>query len=104
VARARRGEGPSLIEVVTDRLFGHFQGDPETYRPKDEVATLRQHDPIPALAAQLRALGALDDAADAAIRQDAQQRVAAAYQFARDSAYPAADEALMHLFAETEAT
>jgi pyruvate dehydrogenase E1 component alpha subunit len=103
VARARRGEGPSLIEVVTDRLYGHFQGDPETYRPKDEVATLRQHDPIPALAAQLRAAGALDDAAEAALRHDAQQQVAAAFQFARDSAYPAADEATLHLFAQPEA-
>ena len=103
VARARRGEGPSLIEVVTDRLYGHFQGDPETYRPKDEVATLRQRDPILALAARLRTLSALDDVADAAIRQDAQQRVAAAFQFARDSAYPTADEALMHLFAQPQA-
>src|SRR5690606_17772655 len=32
VARARRGGGPSLIEVKTDRLFGHFEGDPQVYR------------------------------------------------------------------------
>jgi pyruvate dehydrogenase E1 component alpha subunit len=41
IARARSGQGPTLIEVKTDRYFGHFQGDPESYRPKDEVASLR---------------------------------------------------------------
>ena len=54
VARARRGGGPSLIEVKTDRYMGHFQGDPEAYRPKGEVEELRRHDPIPALGAHLR--------------------------------------------------
>ena len=54
IARARRGEGPSLIEVKTDRYLGHFQGDPETYRPKGETEALRKNDPIPHLAQQLR--------------------------------------------------
>lgn len=102
VARARRGEGPTLIEVVTDRLFGHFQGDPETYRPKGEVQALREHDPIAALGAQLRGLNALDDAADATLRSAVAERVAAAFEFARASAYPAPDEALMHVFATKE--
>jgi acetoin:2,6-dichlorophenolindophenol oxidoreductase subunit alpha len=100
VARARRGDGPTLIEVVTDRLFGHFQGDPETYRPKDEVASLRAQDPIPALAARLQREGLLDDAAEAALTADVQARVAAAFRFARDSAEPTAAEATMHVFAE----
>lgn len=103
VARARSGQGPTLIEVVTDRLFGHFQGDPETYRPKDEVPRLREHDPIAALAARLRAAGALDDAGDASLRAAVHQRVAAAMRFARDSADPDAAEARLHVFAEAEA-
>jgi len=96
VARARRGEGPSLIEVQTDRYLGHFQGDPEVYRPKDEVPRLREHDPIPALAARLRQRGQLDDAKDAEIR--AHQRVVDAYAFARESPYPDPAEALQHVF------
>ncbi len=46
VARARRGEGPTLMEVKTYRYLGHFQGDAELYRDKNEVGQLRQTDPI----------------------------------------------------------
>lgn len=41
IARARRGEGPTLIECKTQRYFGHFEGDAMTYRPKGEVQDLR---------------------------------------------------------------
>lgn len=98
IARARRGDGPSLIEVKTDRYLGHFQGDAEVYRPKGEVQQQREHDPIPLLAAELRTQGMLDNSSDARIRGRAQERVAAAYAFARASAYPAPDEALQHVF------
>ncbi|MER2552219.1 MAG: thiamine pyrophosphate-dependent dehydrogenase E1 component subunit alpha [Thauera sp.] len=100
VARARRGQGPTLIEVKTDRYFGHFQGDPETYRPKGEAKELRQHDPIPALGATLRACGLLDDMADAALRERVSARVQAAYDFGRNSPYPEPQDALLHVFAE----
>jgi pyruvate dehydrogenase E1 component alpha subunit len=100
IARARRGEGPTLIEVQTDRYFGHFQGDPETYRAKDEAANLRKDDPIVRLGAELRGAGLLDDGADQALRQRVGARVEAAYAFGRGSAYPAPDEALLHVFAD----
>jgi pyruvate dehydrogenase E1 component alpha subunit len=100
VARARRGDGPTLIEVKTDRYFGHFQGDPESYRPKGEVNRLREHDPIPGLAARLRELGLLDDDSDARMRARIGARVQEAYEFGRNSAYPDASEALMHVFAD----
>jgi acetoin:2,6-dichlorophenolindophenol oxidoreductase subunit alpha len=98
VARARRGEGPSLIEVKTDRYLGHFQGDAEGYRPKEEVPGLREHDPITALGTHLRDRGLLDDQADAAIKARANERVTQAYAFARESAYPAVEEALRDVF------
>jgi pyruvate dehydrogenase E1 component alpha subunit len=99
IARARAGEGPSLIEVKVDRLYGHFQGDPESYRPKGEVKALKANDPIARLEKQLAEAGVLDDAAKAAAKADAKRQVAEAIQFARDSAYPAAEEAVMHVFA-----
>lgn len=40
VARARAGEGPTLLEVETYRLVGHFMGDAEGYRPKDAIYNL----------------------------------------------------------------
>jgi acetoin:2,6-dichlorophenolindophenol oxidoreductase subunit alpha len=98
IARARRGQGPSLIEVKTDRYLGHFQGDPEVYRPKDEVASLRKNDPIPRLASTLKRLGLMSDADEARIVARAKQRVDEAYTFARQSPYPAAQDALADVF------
>ena len=98
VERARGGHGPTLIEVRTDRYFGHFQGDPEVYRPKDEVAQLRQHDPIDLLARQLRDAGLLDDAADTALRERVAAGVDDAFAWARQAEYPQPAEALLHVF------
>src|SRR5262249_53893390 len=47
VARARRGEGPTLLECKTYRYFGHYVGDPLTYRAKDESEQVRTtRDPL----------------------------------------------------------
>jgi pyruvate dehydrogenase E1 component alpha subunit len=99
VARARKGGGATLIEVKTDRYLGHFQGDAEVYRPKDEVGELRKSDPIPSLGGVLRARGMLDDAKDKAIRDRVHGSVTKAFDFARQSPYPAPREALEHVFA-----
>lgn len=98
IERARRGEGPGLIEVKTDRYLGHFQGDPETYRPKDEVANLRKKDPIPKLAEVLKSRSMMTEVEQAAIAARAKKRVAAAFDFARKSAYPAGQDALNDVF------
>jgi pyruvate dehydrogenase E1 component alpha subunit len=99
IARARRGEGPTLLEVKTARYFGHFQGDPEAYRRKGEVAELKKNDPIPRLAAELRSQGLLDDARDAALRAEVGRRVAQAFEYGRNSPYPQPEDALLHVFA-----
>ncbi|MFM9888628.1 MAG: thiamine pyrophosphate-dependent dehydrogenase E1 component subunit alpha [Burkholderiales bacterium] len=98
IARARNGEGPSLIEVKTDRYLGHFQGDPEVYRPKDEVSNLRKNDPIPKLAAALKSRAMMTDSDDALIVARAKKRVADAFDYARKSAYPEAQDALNDVF------
>jgi TPP-dependent pyruvate/acetoin dehydrogenase alpha subunit len=98
IARARRGEGPSLIEVKTDRYLGHFQGDPEVYRPKGEVANLRENDPIPKLAGVLKSRSMMNDAEENVIVARAKKRVADAFEFARKSDYPAAQDALHDVF------
>jgi pyruvate dehydrogenase E1 component alpha subunit len=104
VARARRGEGPTLIEVKTDRYFGHFQGDPEVYRPKDEVAQLKANDPIKRLRNYLLQTSPDPNAPDVDIVQaetEARQRVEDAFDFARKSPYPEPEEALLHVFVES---
>jgi TPP-dependent pyruvate/acetoin dehydrogenase alpha subunit len=47
VARARRGEGPTLIEAMCIRLRGHFEGDPGAYRQEAELAQGHERDPLP---------------------------------------------------------
>ncbi|MBK8049134.1 MAG: thiamine pyrophosphate-dependent dehydrogenase E1 component subunit alpha [Anaerolineales bacterium] len=53
IARARRGAGPTLLELLTYRLCGHSRSDPRTYRTREEEAEWQQRDPIPAFAANL---------------------------------------------------
>lgn len=100
VARARRGEGPTPDRSQDRPLSRPLQGDPETYRPRDEAKTLRSADPIHALGTSLRASGLLDDAAEAALRQSVSDRIEAAYAFGRNSPYPAPAEALQHVFVQ----
>ncbi len=57
IEKARRGEGPSLIEATTYRHGGHSRADPGDYRPDDEVATWKARDPIPAHRERLLSAG-----------------------------------------------
>lgn len=97
VARARAGDGPSLIEVETLRLWGHFEGDPQAYRP--DLEDVPGRDPIPAYEALLTEAGILDQAAAAAAREEASARVERAVEFAKSSPVPAPETALEHVFA-----
>lgn len=98
VERARAGEGPSLIEIHTVRLWGHFEGDVQAYRGA-ELDTLDERDPIPRYAAALKELGDLTDEAAASIEAEAKAEVDAAVDFATASPNPTADDALVHVFA-----
>lgn len=95
VARGRAGEGPSLIEVHTVRLWGHFEGDAQGYRDDLE----RVVDPIPAYEQRLRAAGVLDDAAVAQAAADANDTVEAAVAFAKASPQPSPATARDYVFA-----
>lgn len=98
IARARAGEGPSLIEIETYRLAGHFMGDAETYRPKGEKDALFAKDPIPVMRALLAKEEGWTDGDEAELTAKARLRVDEAIQFARDSEYPAPQEALEKVF------
>jgi pyruvate dehydrogenase E1 component alpha subunit len=81
IARARAGEGPSLIEAETYRHGGHSRADPATYRPADEVQAWLAKDPIVRYRARL-----LDDGVDAAELDAIEAREAAAVEAAIDEA------------------
>ena len=96
-ARARAGEGPTLIELTTQRFHGHSSGDPQVYRTKEAVAELRRdRDPIARLQGELESAGAIDDADR--IRAEVEAEVAAAVAFAEASPFPDDEEVARHVY------
>lgn len=98
IARARAGDGPSLIEIETSRLEGHFMGDAEAYRPEGEKELLLAKDPIPRYRARLLTSNLADEATLVNIEQEARSQVDAAFVFARAGHLPPADDAFSCVF------
>ncbi|MFQ5829228.1 MAG: thiamine pyrophosphate-dependent dehydrogenase E1 component subunit alpha [Candidatus Methylomirabilia bacterium] len=98
VARARAGEGPSLIEARTIRWRGHFEGDPQTYRSKEEVTEGRRQDPILRLGGVLEQRGLLDESQAKAVEEEIERAIDDAVAFAEASPLPEPREALEDLF------
>ncbi len=99
IKRAREGGGPTLIEIETYRFYGHYVGDPERYRAKDEVEKLRAKDPINRVKEQLIRKGWLTDKEFEELVFRASAEVDEAINFARESPYPDPEEALQDVFA-----
>ncbi|MFO7167286.1 MAG: thiamine pyrophosphate-dependent dehydrogenase E1 component subunit alpha [Chloroflexota bacterium] len=100
VERAREGGGPTLIEARCLRLTPHTSDDNDkTYRPAEELAGLRERDPIPRFREQLCAAGILDADQDAAIRAAVAREVEEAAAYAEQAALPAPDDLLKHVYA-----
>jgi pyruvate dehydrogenase E1 component alpha subunit len=84
----RRGEGPFLLECLTHRLRGHYEGDPQRYREALADEEWQQLDPIRRLERRGLAEGWLDDRAPGRLEQEARDEVEAAVRFARESPFP----------------
>ena len=91
VARARRGEGPTLVENVTYRWKGHSKSDKNLYRTKEEIAEWRGHDPILRFEAKVREAGLLTDEEIQHVRTQALEDMRSAVREA--NAAPDADPA-----------
>ena len=100
--RARRGEGPTLLECKTYRHFGHFVGDPGAYREPGELEAWLERDPLILFRRYLEEQGvpaaALDELEAAVIEE-----VRMAVEFAYRSDEPAEETALEDVYAPTEA-
>ncbi len=99
IARARRGEGATLLECLTYRWFGHHVGDAGTgYRPKDEIAAWKARDPVAKLRAQVLEAKLAEahefDAIDAEVRK----LIDEAADFALSSPQPDAKTVLDHVY------
>lgn len=98
IARARRGEGPSLIECKTYRYHGHFEGDTITYRTKEEVDSYRARDPIQRLRTFMLERGFASAQELDTIDQQVQEQIEDAWRFAEAAPYPAPEEALTDVY------
>jgi pyruvate dehydrogenase E1 component alpha subunit len=99
VARAREGKGPTLIECKTYRQRGHFEGDLQTYRTKEEVEDWVKKDPIPRFRKHLAGMGVLREKDADKIAQEMKAEIEKAVKFAQESPYPAPEEALEDVYA-----
>jgi acetoin:2,6-dichlorophenolindophenol oxidoreductase subunit alpha len=99
LARARGGDGPTLIECKTYRWHGHSEHDKAFYRTDEELAMWKSRDPIPTFTTYLRTRNVLDDAR----QKDVETRVAAtideAVEYAMSAADPDPGDAVTDLYA-----
>ncbi|NNH01785.1 thiamine pyrophosphate-dependent dehydrogenase E1 component subunit alpha [Acinetobacter sp. ANC 5414] len=97
IERARRGEGPSVIETLTNRFYGHFEGDPGLVRSKEEIDDIKAHkDPLKIFREKVKdqIYAAKLDAIDA----ESQAKVDDAVAKARSARYPDVSQLLTDVY------
>jgi len=99
IERARKGFGSTLIEALTYRYVGHFEGDTEEYRTKEEIELWSIVDPIRRLESRLLKLNYADVETLNKIKEEVKREVNEATNFAMNSPYPDPSEALIGVFA-----
>jgi TPP-dependent pyruvate/acetoin dehydrogenase alpha subunit len=100
IARARRGEGPTLIECKTYRWLGHSIGDPQEYRAAEEIEAWKRKDPLQQFESYLRGKGLLLDSKIRDIHQGVEDEIEAAVQFAESSPMPQGEDILACVYAD----
>ncbi len=102
VERARAGEGPTFLECKTYRIEGHFIGDPELYRKKEETMKIfHDTDPLKKFREKMAAMGDLVTAAECdAIDAKCDAKIVEAKKFAMESEYPDESEYMKYVYAD----
>jgi pyruvate dehydrogenase E1 component alpha subunit len=98
-AKARAGEGPSLIECMTYRHSGHSRADPAKYRPEGELENWKERDPIKIYRERLRQFGVGEDLI-AQIDTDVKRRVDEATEKCKAAPPPALDLLTKDVYAD----
>jgi len=104
VERARRGEGPSLIECKTYRWFGHSRSDPCAYRTREEEQEWKARDPITTLEERLKAEGIATEEEITRIEAEAEAAIKTATDFALNSPWPSPSELYDDVYVITKTT
>jgi pyruvate dehydrogenase E1 component alpha subunit len=92
IERARRGEGPTLLECMTYRHRGHSKSDRNRYRTKEEIDSWIARDPIQLFQANLLAHGLIQESEVAAMVKSVEEEIEAAVNFAKDSPDPKVED------------
>ncbi|MGQ9629397.1 MAG: thiamine pyrophosphate-dependent dehydrogenase E1 component subunit alpha [bacterium] len=98
IERARRGEGPTLVECKTYRLCGHSRSDPLTYRDKSEEELWRKREPIGRFGAYLKEKGLATDETLDRIEREVKELIDEAVAYAEESPDPEPTDTLKHVF------
>ncbi len=99
VARARGGKGPSILENRTYRYRGHYEGDPQKYRSKDEIQSAAEtDDPIERFRRRLLSEDVLTEDLEKRLHKEIAARIEAAVQFGLEAPEPQPAEAFEDLY------
>jgi TPP-dependent pyruvate/acetoin dehydrogenase alpha subunit len=88
IRRARRGDGPTLIEMKTYRWYGHSEIDPANYRTQEELESWKKRDPVPRFERVLMERGIIDDGYKQQTLQKIEREIEEAIDFAEKSPHP----------------
>ncbi len=102
VARARKGDGPTLLEMKTYRYKGHSMSDAQTYRTKEEVAEYKLQDPIERVLTTIKENKWLSDADIEVIEKRVDDEVAESVRFAEESPFPSVDELYKDVYTQED--
>ena len=100
--RARKGEGPSLLEFRTYRYKGHSMSDPAKYRTKEELEEYKHRDPIESVKNSILTKKYLSQKELDAIEEKVMAQVEESVKFAEESPLPDPSEAFKDVYAQTD--
>jgi TPP-dependent pyruvate/acetoin dehydrogenase alpha subunit len=99
VRRARRGEGPTLIEMKTYRWYGHSEIDPANYRTQEELESWKKRDPVPRFERLLMERGIIDEGYKQQTLQKIEREIEEAIDFAEKSPHPELSSLMEDIYA-----
>ena len=101
VERARKGEGPTFIEAKTYRIEGHYVGDPELYREKEETQKIfHDTDPLKMFRQKAGRVNLMTADECDAIDSACAEKIQAAKKFAMESDYPDSSEYMKYVYVD----
>jgi 2-oxoisovalerate dehydrogenase E1 component len=104
VARARRGEGPTLIEAKTYRWYGHSHSDPRAYRTREEEAEWKKRDPITVMKENLESVKMLTEPEFETMETTVDNKLSSAMDYSNTSPEPNGDEVNTDVYAPMKFT